>query len=152
MTVGGNVNIPNGGAMRSTGAFCIIAAGGGGFVTIRPKGSADSSVALNINATGGADFTGVISAADFTYTSDVRLKKNIKNVELRDLSSVPLVTWDWRQKGKGSGRGVLAQTLQKLAPELVTADEKGQLTVDKLNMVLERVAYLEQKLKKAGLW
>jgi hypothetical protein len=108
MTVGGNVNIPNGGAMRATGAFCIIAAGGGGFVTIRPKGSTDSSVALNINASGGADFTGVISAPDFQYTSDVRLKKNIKDVVLRDLSGVPLVTWDWRQKGKGNGRGVIA--------------------------------------------
>jgi hypothetical protein len=130
----------------------IVAAAGGGFVTIRPKGPSDGSVALNVNATGTADFTGVFSAADFTYTSDVRLKKNIKDVELRDLSGVPLVTWDWRQKGKGSGRGVLAQALQKLAPELVTADDKGHLSVDKVNMLLERVAYLEQKLKKAGLW
>jgi hypothetical protein len=96
MTVGGNINIPNGGAMRATGAFCIVAAGGGGFVTIRPKGSTDSSVAFNVNASGSADFTGVISAADFTYTSDVRLKKNIKYAEPRDLSGIPVATWDWR--------------------------------------------------------
>lgn len=86
----------------------IVGAAGGGFITLRPLGAANGTVAFNVAATGGASFTGVMSAPDFQYTSDVRLKKNIKDVVLRDLSGVPLVTWDWRQKGKGNGRGVIA--------------------------------------------
>jgi hypothetical protein len=50
---------------------------------------------------------GVVTALNFVATSDKREKKNIKKVEPRDLSGIPLRSWDWKS-GAGSGRGHLA--------------------------------------------
>lgn len=49
--------------------------------------------------------------------SDERLKDDIEPTG-RKIGGVPEVTWDWKD-GSGSGRGVIAQALEKKHPELV---------------------------------
>lgn len=105
---------------------------------------------MRLSQAGAASFAGVVSAPDFTYTSDATLKENIATHEPNDLTSIRLAQWDWKD-GSGHGFGVVAQELQKKAPHLVSVKPDGHLGVDKAGLALERVAFLEGLLKRAGM-
>lgn len=102
----------------------------------------------------GAAFTGAISststmtATDFILSSDRRLKENI----------TPLTAPDWTRKinfvqynFKNTDRtryGVIAQDIEKFAPELVSTDEKGQKAVSYIDLLIAKIADLDMRIKK----
>jgi hypothetical protein len=55
--------------------------------------------------------------------SDERLKTNIVRSSLEVIPGVPLATWEWKSGGKA--RGVIAQDLEKVRPDLVITDADG---------------------------
>jgi len=80
--------------------------------------------------------TGQLTATDLNSSSDKRLKKNIKTVTsaLDTVNALRGVTFDWRE-GKGKAIGLIAQEVQQVLPEIVSADDNGYLVIRYNNVV-----------------
>lgn len=61
------------------------------------------------------------------FLSDARLKNNIRYLDAEAIPGVKWATWDW--KAGGRGKGVIAQDLQKVRPDLVVKNDAGFLMV-----------------------
>ncbi len=77
---------------------------------------------------------GTAAATAFIYSSDRRLKDNIKPIDnsLWKVLQLTGVSFNWNS-GERKGQadiGVIAQDVQKIAPEAVHTDAKGMLSVD----------------------
>lgn len=83
----------------------------------------------NSNVTGTLGVTGVVTAADFTATSDERLKENIEPIvhALDKIRSMDPVEFDWKDKS-GRAAGVIAQTVERVFP-LGVREVDGHLRV-----------------------
>lgn len=62
--------------------------------------------------------------------SDERAKQNIVRYREEALPGVPFASWEWKDKPGPRAMGVIAQDLQKVAPEFVSEGEDGLLRVD----------------------
>lgn len=87
-----------------------------------------------------------------TYTSDIRLKKNVKTLDevLDKLKGIRGVRFNWKDKDAGESReiGVIAQEVEKVFPELVWTDPKSGYKLvkyDKLAPVLIEAIKEQQK-------
>jgi hypothetical protein len=85
----------------------------------------------NNNATFGAG----VYATGFFYSSDRRLKENIQPLDqgLVTLMKLRPVSFTWKKGTPQAGRddiGLIAQEVQKVLPDIVTANDKGILTID----------------------
>ena len=63
---------------------------------------------------------------DFNDTSDESLKKNIQSLDsgaLSKINSLRPVSFDWKEKGKGSSVGFIAQEVEKIFPSEVIGEE-----------------------------
>jgi hypothetical protein len=163
--------------------------GGGQALTLLPGGAGDVSVSqLNItkfdnnttssqyfvqfNINDGAAASGRIVAnganqAAFASTSDVRLKENIQNLpsQLEKLCSLRPVEFDYvESEGGGHQIGFIAQELQKIYPDAVSAgtDENQYLSVTgwsktearlvkALQEAVAKIESLEARLTAAGI-
>lgn len=105
---------------------------------------------FSLTQAGAGVFSASVSAPVVTQTSDARLKDIHGTFEPRDLGGIRIADYSWKATGN---RGVspIAQEVREIAPEYVMEAEDGTLSVDKAGLALERVAYLEGVLKKAGL-
>lgn len=67
-----------------------------------------------------------------SFLSDERAKVDIRRSTYEVLPGVPLATWSWRPEFDDSGptAGVVAQDLQRVAPDLVHEGPDGYLMVD----------------------
>jgi hypothetical protein len=76
---------------------------------------------VSIAVSGNANFTGIVTAANFNSTSDLNLKENISTFDnaLDVVSELRGVRFDWKSDNKPS-IGVIAQELEEVLPELVT--------------------------------
>ena len=76
---------------------------------------------VSIVVSGNANFTGIVTAANFNSTSDLNLKENISTFDnaLDVVSELRGVRFDWKSDSKPS-IGVIAQELEEVLPELVT--------------------------------
>jgi hypothetical protein len=86
--------------------------------------SGSSSLAwdgVSVVVSGNANFTGIVTAANFNSTSDLNLKENISTFDnaLDVVSQLRGVRFDWKSDNKPS-IGVIAQELEEVLPELVT--------------------------------
>ncbi len=119
--------------LLSTGAdqFLIRAHGGVGINTNDPAGQA-----LNVN--------GTILCTSLTQSSDARFKTNIATVDnaLDTILKLRGVTFEWnreqwKERSFTAGRqiGFIAQEVEKVLPELVSADVKGYKSVAYANVV-----------------
>jgi hypothetical protein len=80
--------------------------------------------------------TGQLTATDLNSSSDKRLKKNIKTVTsaLDTVESLRGVSFDWKE-GNGKAIGLIAQEVQQVLPEIVSADDNGYLSIRYNNVV-----------------
>ena len=89
--------------------------------------------ALTWNTGFSMNASGVMSG-DFNDTSDVGLKENIKSIGdgLTIVNQMNPVSFDWKQKSKGSNSGFIAQELEKILPndvsgeDYIASDEEGK--------------------------
>jgi len=110
-------------------------------------------VKFSLNTSGNANFSGsVTSADDIIAYSDKKLKKNIKTLDGSKVYKMRGVSFTRKDTGKDSS-GVIAQEIQKVAPELVNETEEtlgvayGNLTGYLIEAVKELKAEIEE-LKK----
>ena len=112
-------------------------------------GSAITALTLDMSAAGAATFNN-----DVTAFSDERLKSNITTIPdaLSKVSEMRGVHYVRNETGKDSS-GVIAQEMQKIAPELVLTaeDEMGTLSVNYGNItgyLIEAIKELSAEIKE----
>lgn len=128
---------------------------------IRPGLNVTGTIDATDNITGG----NIISNYDVVYTndcyksSDIRLKKNVKDVSFNALDIIDQMrirSFDWKNTGAHECAGFIADEVEEIAPELVTGGgylENGninykKLVVDRINTYLfKAVQELSQKVK-----
>jgi hypothetical protein len=93
------------------------------------------------------DTSGVIHAVDFANDSDIRLKQNIRPI----VANLDIRFVEFTMKADATGRkryGVIAQELEKLAPELVYTNSAGMKSVAYIDLLVAKIDELEKRLKK----
>ena len=130
--------------------FLIHASGGVGINTTNPAGFA-------LNVVGNAKISGSLTVNTTTYTSDARYKTNIVplNNALDDILNLRGVSYDWDkakwpEKNFSDGKqiGFIAQELEKIFPELVSADTNGYKSVNYIGVVPVLVEAIKTQQKQ----
>ena len=108
----------------------------------------------NIQAV-SAQFSGIVTAQDFSATSDERYKENIAVVEdaLTKLLALRGVTFNWAERPGIPSAGVIAQDVMKVLPSAVQGDamltvaynQLWALAIEAIRSLTDRVHALEQK-------
>jgi hypothetical protein len=132
--------------------------GASGTWAISISGTASNASALGgVSAAGyallsGATFTGNVNAPAFFYTSDLRVKNNVKTLTdaLAKVNAMRGVSFDW-VNGMGSTVGVIAQEMCEVVPEVVVVDkETAMMSVAYGNLVgvlIEAIKELSAKVE-----
>jgi hypothetical protein len=88
------------------------------------------------------------------HSSDKRLKNNIEKIEDSNniITNINGYEFDWNEKSQREGHdyGVIAQELEKVAPELVKKRDDGYLSVDYIKLIpvlIEEVKSLNNRIK-----
>ena len=113
----------------------------------------ESANVASISAGGTAHFNGDVVAYS---SSDERLKDNKKNIEnaLEKVESLNGIEFDWNDKQDiytGHDIGVIAQEVEKIAPEVVADREDGYKAVkyEKLvPLLIEAIKELSNEIKE----
>lgn len=87
-----------------------------------------------------------MTATNFILSSDRRLKKNIGDYSPKPLN-LKYRTWEWKKDGS-TGKGFIAQEVQKTNPEYVVEGSDGMLAVDYIGILIAKVAELESRINK----
>jgi len=120
---------------------------------LKINSSLGSIVAIQTSTTisGTLDVTDDITAF---YTSDERLKNNIRRIEdpLEKVISISGNTYTWNEKSgkEGNDVGVIAQEIQKVLPEAVTERSNGYLAVNYekiIPLLVESIKELSNKVE-----
>lgn len=85
------------------------------------------------------------ASAGFYEESDIRLKENICPINPKN--DIELVAFNWKKNGNKS-YGVIAQDVEKFYPELVSINDLGYKTVNYDALLILKIAYLENKIRK----
>jgi hypothetical protein len=110
--------------------------------------SASFTENMRVQGNGNVVIKGSVTANGILYPSDSRYKKNIQPIEhaLERLTQIQAYHFNWSDPEKDSllQVGVMAQEVQLIFPELVRADEKGNLLVNYPALI----PYLIQSIKE----
>jgi hypothetical protein len=136
--------ITNGIEIGSTTSF-------GGSLTAKFRIYNDSVRSLvPFNVTGAVTSTSTFTGTNFILSSDKRLKAKIK--PLGDLKWVDQIDfYNFHFKGDFSQRkryGVIAQELEKLAPEMVYENDKGIKSVAYTDLIIAKVARQDERISE----
>src|SRR5699024_6006932 len=79
-----------------------------------------------------------------TGQSDYRLKKDVETLNSNDLdklTGVRMVSYKWvdQERPKGTHIGFIAQELQEVYPELITANDDGILSINNSELAMAHV-------------
>ena len=160
LDINGNIRISNGnqlelitedgqnlrGYMRAseTSPHLDIATSNGEDIAFR-DGGPDGDVNLLIQGTtGNVTIAGDVSASNFFYSSDQRLKKNIKTITnpLEKIIQLEGVSFNWKKDNKES-IGLIAQDVEKIFPELVSTNEQGLKSIAYANLIAPLIEALK---------
>jgi hypothetical protein len=118
-TFAGSVDV---GTFTLAGSGIVVDAG----MTLQTNAGGVNAITLASN--GNAAFAGSVTATgDVVAYSDIKLKENIKTLDGSKVLQMRGVSFDRKDNGASSS-GVIAQEMQKVAPELVS-DDDGTLGV-----------------------
>ena len=107
-------------------------------------GIANTSPSQKLHVTGS-----ILASSDVIAFSDIKLKENIKTLDGSKVYDMHGVSFTRKDTGKNSS-GVIAQEIEKIAPELVT-DNDGTLSVAYGNLtgyLIEAIKELEARIKE----
>lgn len=103
---------------------------------------AAASSRFSISSTGAATFASSVTATGFFQSSDLRLKDIIS----RDGD---VIKYKWKDKRDDKIHiGYVAQEVQKENPDQVNADEKGILSVNYIEILVQKIKDLENRIKQ----
>ena len=132
-------NFTNTGIITSQGTGNSSFAGNVGIGTTSP------SYKLDVSGTGR--FTSTVTATNFITSSDLRLKKNIQDYSFDKKINISLKIYEFISDGGRKRYGVIAQELEKTNPEFVITDEQGYKSVSYIDLLMAKIAELENRLK-----
>lgn len=105
-------------------------------------GTSDPSSKLEVN--------GSVLANAYYYTSDEKLKTNIRPVEGLDIiTQLEGVRFDWKETGESS-IGLIAQEVEQVLPELVATNPEGQKAVQYGDIVAVLIQALREQDAQLG--
>ena len=114
-----------------------------------------TDVCMRVDEDGNALFDGDVTAFSGDIASDIKLKKNVEdlNYGLKDVLNIRPVSFDWKEKRNGKHDiGFIAQEIEKIIPEVVSEvdtlnSEEKHKTVDyaKLTSVLIKAVQEQQE-------
>jgi len=141
LTVGGIYRDYQGEALMWTNTSAVTQIGSGGASVGRElQFLAGNATRLTIATTGAATFSSSVTATGFFESSDLRLKNIVK----RDGD---VVYFNWKNgQDKNLHIGYIAQEVQKTNPDQVKADEKGMLSVNYTEVLVQKVRELEKQI------
>lgn len=145
----GTVNITGGANVLSISGNGLlyngeeISAGGGDLTNYYTKTEVNTNfAALGIAVT----FSNTVTATDFILSSDATLKENIKDYTVKHIN---IQYKEYNLIGDDKQRvGVIAQELEKDHPEFVKITDNGTKAVSYIDMLVAKVAELEQRIKQ----
>jgi prepilin-type N-terminal cleavage/methylation domain-containing protein len=140
-TNGGNIDMTNGASILMQNGCSLAAQSGSEFNPADAPGTVSTGACdlstLSIGAANGT-FTGVLTASSFFYSSDRRLKKDIKPLPhnmLERLLALQPVSFRWKSNNEKE-IGLIAQDVQHQFPDLVeTSKDNGYLSIQMGNLV-----------------
>lgn len=149
-TARSNLSVPSTTGSGASGTWGISITGNAATATNSTQlgGVAASGYAL----LSGATFTGNVNAPAYFYTSDLRVKNNVKTLTdaLAKVNAMRGVSFDWAN-GMGSTVGVIAQEMCEVVPEVVVVDkETAMMSVAYGNLVgvlIEAIKELSAKVE-----
>ena len=105
--------------------------------------------AASISATNG-NFTGIVTSTDFSTTSDISLKTNIRRIDnaLDKVIQISGVKFEWKENNRPSA-GIIAQDVEKVLPELVTGDETKVVNYNGLiGLLIEAIKEQQRQIEE----
>jgi hypothetical protein len=104
--------------------------------------SASSTITFNT-------VTGDVTANAFIYSSDKRLKENIKPLtnSLDKINQLEGVSFNWKDTGRPS-IGLIAQDVEKVVPEIVSTNSEGFKGVEYGNLVALLIQGIKEQQKE----
>ncbi|MFC1801947.1 tail fiber domain-containing protein, partial [Patescibacteria group bacterium] len=95
------------------------------------------------------DVAGDVGAKGYSYLSDRRLKKNIKQIEnpVEKLMNLEGVSFNWKENNKKS-IGFIAQDVEKVLSELVNTADNGIKSVQYGNVIALLVEVIKEQQKQ----
>lgn len=158
-------DVPNGdppailGWRSDNGAFSIVAVNdgpsGGGFRSFATDGTNGAiSMVFNKRPTSGNGFLGSFSIVGgllvFQNASDMRLKENVRDVEMNCLDTIrqlPVRKFNWIESGEEVAAGFIAQEVEDVYPEMVsqTDPDTDMLAVSVQHVVPVLVKAMQQQ-------
>lgn len=129
---------------KSPGTTFTLGNSAAGTLLFRPNGSGSASNQMSLAS------TGILSVVDVSSSSDRRLKRDIRPRAADPflVDSLRLADWEYRADAR-PGTGVVAQDVQKVAPQYVTKNPTNRyLGVDKAGLALEAVIGLAARVRK----
>lgn len=87
-------------------------------------GIGTTNATSKLTVSGNVFVTGIITATEFNFSSDIRLKENIQKIDnpIDKIVRIEGVTFDWKSNNKPS-MGVIAQNIEEVLPQLVSGDD-----------------------------
>jgi hypothetical protein len=107
---------------------------------------------FTLSTSGAATFSSSVTSTGFFVSSDITLKSLTK--DKFDASKIDAISYKWRTDLQGKTLvGYSAQDVQKYMPDAVNTDSNGKLSVDYIQVLVQKIAHLETELKslKNGL-
>ena len=102
-----------------------------------------------LHVIGNGLFTGIVTATGFNYTSDIKLKTNIKPIEnpIDKILQIDGVTFNWKENNVPSA-GVIADQVQKVLPESVSdSDPKTVNYSGLIGLLIESVKQQQKEIE-----
>lgn len=96
------------------------------------------------------DASSDLYAHNFILSSDFNLKKNIKPLQNTDWTNeIDFKQFQFKDDPKKKVRfGVIAQDIEKLAPDLVSTDEQGNKAVAYIDLLIAKIAEMDKRIKE----
>lgn len=121
---------------RDLGSYRNLEFRGGDFIF-----SPSDSEKMRLNSSGNLTVAGSVTATGFFQSSDLRLKDIIS----RDGD---VIKYKWKDKRDNKIHiGYVAQEVQKENPDQVNADDKGILSVNYIEILVEKIRKLEKEIE-----
>ena len=106
---------------------------------------------LTIDSNGNITARGLVTGTGFLYSSDLKLKKDIKKISnpLNKITQLNGVSFKWKENNEQS-LGLIAQDVEKVFPELVFTNNNGFKTVAYGNLVaplIEAIKFQQKEIE-----
>lgn len=119
-------------------------------ITISTLESVLGTSTANANRVMRRDGSSDAYAHNFILSSDRRLKKNVYKLSNTEWTNkIKFHQFQFKDDPKEKIRyGVIAQEIEKIAPELVSTDEQGNKAVAYIDLLIAKVAEMDKKIKE----